>query len=253
MKKKVVVTGAGDSVGRLIAERFMAEGAQVHICDIREDALVDTLKANPGMHGTVANVGKQADVETMFEEAFSWMGHVNILINMVGISGPTALIEDISCEEWRESIEVNLNGMFYCIRKVVPEMKKHREGCIINFSTSSTRTGLPKRTPYVVSKYGVEGLTRNLARELGPFNIRCNAILPGGINNERSKMILQRIADAEGKTLEEVREEDMQYISMRTYIEPAELADMVLFLSSDAAPHITGQLIGVDGNAEWEQ
>jgi len=253
MEQKVVVTGAGDSVGRLIAERYLAQGAKVHICDIRKEAVTQTLKDNPGMHGTVTNVGREEDVDKLFNEAFDWMGHVNILINMVGIAGPTAPTEEISCKEWRESIDINLNGMFYCVRKVIPEMKKHREGCIVNFSTASTRTCLPNRSPYIASKYGVEGLTKNLARELGPFNIRCNAILPGGINNERVRIIIQRIADAQGKTFDEVNEEGLQYSSMRSLIEPSELADMVLFLTSESAPHISGQLIGVDGNHEWEQ
>ena len=253
MEKKVVVTGAGDSVGRLIAEEYLVAGAQVHICDNREDALKETLQANPGMHGTVTNVGKEEDVNVLFNEAFDWMGHVNILVNMVGIAGPTAPIEEISCDQWRESIDVNLNSMFYCVRKVIPQMKKRREGCIVNFSTASTRTCLPNRSPYIVSKYGVEGLTRNLARELGPFNIRCNAILPGGINNERVNIILRRVAESEGKTLEQIKKEAVNFTSMRTLIELEELSKMVFFLTSDAAPHITGQLIGVDGNLEWEQ
>jgi len=253
MEKKVVVTGAGDSVGRLIAEQYQALGAKVHICDVRKDALDETLQANPGMKGTVTNVGREADVDNLFNEAFDWMGHVNILVNMVGIAGPTAPIEEISSELWRESIDVNLNSMFYCVRKVIPQMKKHREGSIVNFSTASTRTCLPNRSPYIVSKFGVEGLTRNLARELGPFNIRCNAILPGGINNERVNIILRRVAESEGKTVAQVKEEAMHFTSMRTLIELEELAKMVLFLTSDAAPHITGQLIGVDGNIEWEK
>ncbi len=253
MEKKVLVTGAGDSVGRLIAEEYLAAGAQVHICDNRVDALKETLQANPGMRGTVTNVGKETDVDTLFNEAFDWMGHVNILVNMVGIAGPSAPTEEISCDQWRETIDVNLNGMFYCVRKVIPQMKKRREGCIVNFSTASTRTCLPNRSPYIVSKYGVEGLTRNLARELGPFNIRCNAILPGGINNERVNIILCRVAESEGKTLEQIKKEAVNFTSMRTLIELEELSKMVLFLTSDAAPHVTGQLIGVDGNLEWEQ
>ncbi len=253
MEQRVLVTGAGDSVGRLVAEQYLAAGAKVHICDVRKEAVEETLKANPGMHGTVTNVGSEADVDTLFNEAFEWMGDVNILVNMVGIAGPTAPTEEISCEEWRQSIDVNLNGMFYTVRKVIPQMKKNQEGCIVNFSTASTKTGLPNRSPYIASKYGVEGLTRNLARELGPFNIRCNAILPGGINNDRVRIIIQRIADAKGKSFEEVRDESLQFTSMRSLIEPKELADMVLFLTSDAAPHISGQLIGVDGNHEWEE
>jgi len=253
MEQNVVVTGAGDSVGRLIAEKYLALGAKVHICDVREDAVAQTLKANPGMHGSVCNVGDPESVESMFKEVFDWIGHVTILVNMVGIAGPTKLVEDITIEEWQQSIDINLNGMFYTVRQVVPEMKKRKQGCIVNFSSASTRTRLPRRAPYIVSKFGVEGLTQNLARELGPFNIRCNAILPGGINNERLNGVLQRVAEAEGITYEEMRKLAVEYVSMKTLIEPVELADTVLFLTSDEAPHISGQLIGVDGNAEWEQ
>ena len=112
---------------------------------------------------------------------------------------------------------------------------------------------MPFRTPYVASKAGVEGLTRALARELGPDNIRINAILPGMIDNERMRGVLQRIADQEGRSVEEVERSALNCVSMRTKIQPAEIAEMVLFLCSDAARHVTGQLISVDGNVEWEE
>jgi NAD(P)-dependent dehydrogenase (short-subunit alcohol dehydrogenase family) len=147
----------------------------------------------------------------------------------------------------------NLDSMFLTIREAVPDMRGNRRGAIVNFSTGSTKTVMPFRAPYVASKAGVEGLTRTLARELGPDNIRINAILPGIIDNERMRGILQRIADQEGRSFEEVERSALKYVSMRTKIQPAEIAEMVLFLCSDAARHITGQLISVDGNVEWEE
>lgn len=251
-KRSIVVTGAGDSVGRLVAERFHALGDRVHIGDIRADAVKRTLQENPGMRGTAVNVGDPEEVANLFDEARSWMGPIDVLVNLVGIAGPRGAIEDTPIEAWRETIDVNLNGLFYCVRQVVPDMKRRRSGVIINFSSSSTRTRLPQRGAYVTSKYGVEGLTLNLARELGPFGIRCNAVVPGLIDNERANKVLSGVAESSGKTLEQVREEAVQFVSMRSVIAPQELVETVLFLTSEHARHITGQLLCVDGNTEWE-
>lgn len=252
MAESVVVTGGGNSVGREMAERFLARGDRVHICDVDPAYLAATLEANPGMSGTVADVGDAAAVAKLFEEARLQIGEPTMLVNNVGIGGPQAAMEDIDIDDWDRTIRVNLSGMFYCIREAVPAMKKNRHGAIVNFSTASTRTRLPLRAAYVASKAGVEGLTLNAARELGPHNVRCNAILPGMINNERMRGIIKRNADAAGKTEKAIEDEYLQFISMRTKIEPSEIADMVLFLASPAARKVSGELISVSGNVEWE-
>jgi NAD(P)-dependent dehydrogenase (short-subunit alcohol dehydrogenase family) len=131
-------------------------------------------------------------------------------------------------------------------------MKRRRDGVIINFSTGSTRTRLPLRAPYVASKAAVESLTQNAARELGPYNIRCNAILPGMINNERMKRIVASKAVSCGRSTDEVEQDYLRYISLRSKVEPDELADMVQFLASEKAAKVTGELIAVSGNVEWE-
>ena len=247
------MTGGADSVGRVIAERFLARGDKVHICDIRREALEETLAANPGMTGTLANVGDFDAVARVFADAAARMGDATVLVNNVGVAGPRAAIEDISPADWQESLQVNLSGMFFCMQRAIPGMKRHGGGVIVNFSTGSTRTRLPHRTPYVVSKFGVEGLTLNAARELGPFQIRCNAILPGMINNSRMQGIVAAKAVESRSSIAEVEASYLKHISMRVQIEPSELADMVLFLASDAARKITGELIAVSGNLEWEE
>ena len=252
MADNVLVTGGADSVGRVIAQAFAARGDNVHICDVNAGALAQTLAANPAMRGTLADVGDRAEVATVFEAARSWMGEVTVLVNNVGIGGPRASIEDIDIAQWQATLDVNVSGMLYCMQQAIPAMKAQRQGAIINFSTGSTRTRLPMRTAYVVSKYAVEGLTLNAARELGPHNIRCNAILPGAINNARMKKIVSDKAAELGKPLEAVTQEFLKYISMRTMVEPAEIADMVLFLASDGARKVTGELVSVSGNVEWE-
>src|SRR5436190_20368498 len=126
MAENVVVTGGADSVGRVIAERFLARGDQVHICDVREDALATMLAANPSMRGTLASVGDARAVVRVFEEARAAMGEVTVLVNNVGIGGPRAAMEEVSEADWDETIQINLSGMFYCMKQVIPAMKRDR-------------------------------------------------------------------------------------------------------------------------------
>jgi NAD(P)-dependent dehydrogenase (short-subunit alcohol dehydrogenase family) len=131
-------------------------------------------------------------------------------------------------------------------------MKKRKNGVIINITTASAKTFPANRSIYNMTKYALEGLTLSVAKEVGPFNIRCNAVRPGMMNNDRMRGILKRVAADLGKSEEEVLNGELKYISMRSMVEMKEVADMVYFLASDAAPHISGQIIAVDGNAEYE-
>lgn len=252
-RQRVLITGAADSVGRVTAEAFLAAGAQVHVCDVNEQTLASTLAEIPALTGTVGSVGDRGDVDRIVAAAEKAMGGIDVLANFVGIAGPRALLEEISDEDWQASMQVNVAGTFYTMRAVAPGMKRRRSGAIVNISSASTRTGIPGRTPYVVSKYAVEGLTRNAARELGPFNVRCNAVLPGALKNARMDFVIERVAMARGITPADCEAEFLRYSSMRTRIAQQEIADMVVFLSSDRAPHVTGQLIEVSGGHEWEE
>ena len=251
--ERVLVTGAGDSVGRAIAERFLQKGAKVHICDVRGDAVAATLAANPGMSGSVTDVGVRGEVDALFDDVRANLGDLSILVNVVGMAGPRAPIEDIDEDEWDKTIAVNLSGMFYTMKRAVPMLKANGGGSIVNFSTCSTRTGIPFRAPYIASKAGVEGLTKNSARELGPSGIRVNAILPGIINNDRFRFIVQRNVDATGRSFEDIENDYLKYVSLRCKVELGEFADMVEFLTSDAGKKITGEIIAVSGNMEWEE
>lgn len=250
-KAKIIVTGA-DGLARDIAERFASMGASVFVCDQRKEAIQSLTSANGRIWGTVADVGEEEDVKNFVAEVVDEVGYVDYLINVVGIAGPTSRIEDVTAEQWLETLNVNLTSMFFTTKAVVPIMKARGVGGIVNFSTASTRTLIPNRAPYIVSKYGVEGLTRTLARELGPFNIRVNAILPGGIIGERLRKMQEKSAKDKGRSLKEVIADNVNYVSMRTFIEPEEVVDLVQFLCSVNSKHITGQLIGVCGNLEWE-
>jgi NAD(P)-dependent dehydrogenase (short-subunit alcohol dehydrogenase family) len=251
-QRGALITGAGSSVGRVIAEQFLAAGARVHIGDVNRQFIERTLGEVRGLSGSVCDVGQPAQIDALFADAQRSAGDIDFLVNCVGIAGPHAALEDITPEDWRQSIEVNLNGSFELMRRAIPGMKARRAGAIVNFSTASTKTGLPNRTPYVASKAALEALTYTAARELGPFNVRCNAIRPGAINNDRMNKVVERVAAQRGVSIAEVEADFLSHVSMRTKIEPLELAQTVLFLCGPGGAHITGQFIEVSGNLEWE-
>ena len=250
---RVVVTAGASGIGLAIAQKFLQEGANVFICDIAAPALEKALSENPRLQGSLANVGDPKSVEAFFDHALTSLGGIDTLVNNAGIGGPRAAIENIGYDDWDDCIRINLSGMFYCTKQVVPVMKQQSGGSIINISTGSAKTGLPNRLPYVASKVGVLGLSYNLARELGAFNIRCNTILPGLMDNPRGRALVANYANENNLSVEEGEAEFLKYISLKTWIQPTEIADTAYYLASDAARHITGQEIAVDGNVEWEQ
>ena len=251
--KRVIITAGGSGIGLAIAQGFLAAGDRVAVSDIDPLHLEAAGEQNPGLVGYVADAGDPQAMEAFVGQACAELGGVDVLVNNAGIGGPAAAVEDIEYTDWDACIRVNLSGMFYAVRQVVPPMKQQRSGCIINIATASVRTGIPLRLPYVASKAGVLGLTHNLARELGPYNIRCNALLPGMIDNPRGRRLLESHAGDNGLSLAAAEEQFKQYISMRCWIDPSEIADAALFLASDAGRHVTAQEIAIDGNCEWEQ
>ena len=250
--QKVIVTAGGSGIGFEIAKCFLLNGADVFICDNSPSTLNDATQKCDGLKGVVADVGLTSDVEKFVSAASHEMGGIDVLVNNAGIGGPRAPLEEISYEDWNETININLNGMFYCIKNVAPIMKAQKSGTIINISTASAKVALPLRSPYVASKVGVLGLTHTVAREYGPFGIRCNAILPGLIDNDRGRRILNNHADENNIDFEEAEQSFLKYISLRTWIDPSEVGELAVFLASPAGRNITGQQIGMDGNVEWE-
>ncbi|RVQ68792.1 SDR family oxidoreductase [Croceicoccus ponticola] len=246
--RRVLVTAGASGIGLAIAEVFASRGDEVVICDVDQSALDDAAGRLNGIVAIQADVSDPVAVDSLIAKA----GPVSVLINNAGIAGPVGGIETNAPDEWARCFAVNVHGAFHMIRAVVPAMRDSGGGTIVNISTASTVTGLPGRSAYVASKWALEGLTRTLARELGPDGIRVNAIRPGFMDTTRMRGIMERIAGENGLTVAEVEASALKYISMRTKIQPAEIGEMAWFFASDAAHHITGQIVGVDGNAEWE-
>jgi NAD(P)-dependent dehydrogenase (short-subunit alcohol dehydrogenase family) len=253
LPQSIVITGGADGIGAAIASRFSENGYAVHVCDNRAGPLMEMLGRHRNMRGTVADVGDPDDVKRLFGEAIDWMGSIGVLVNNVGIAGPRVALEDIAYPEWIETFRVNVGGALTCMQHAIASMKQCGGGAIINISTASTRTRLPMRTAYIASKFALEGLTLNGARELGRYAIRCNALLPGIMNNARMDAIIAARAEREGKEAHEIEQEFLRYVALGERTEPEEVADAVLFLASPAGARITGELISVSGYMGWDE
>ncbi|WP_313803236.1 SDR family oxidoreductase [Sphingobium sp.] len=251
--RNVIISGGAAGAGRVIAEKFADAGARVAVADVDKGAVARLTSERPDILGRVMDVSVEAEIDALFAMAEDRLGPVDVVINNVGIAGPTAALEDVTLSDWEQSLRVNLTSHFLFARRAVRGMKNLRRGLILNISSGSAKTGLPLRLPYVVSKGAVLSMTMNLARELGPFGIRVNAILPGAIRGERIQRVITAKAEALGVSHEDYEKSLLRYVSLRTMVEPDDLAAMAVFLASESGVRITGQMIGVDGNIEYEE
>lgn len=243
--QRAIVTAGAGGAGRVISTKLAAEGAEVFVCDVNEAVLSD-LPA--GLTGEKVDVSDPEAVERWLAPIVA--GGVDILINNAGIAGPTANVEDIAIEGWKQCLAVDLDSQFYCTRLVVPAMKAQKRGCIVNISSTAGQMGLPGRSPYTAAKFAIVGLTKTWAMELGPDNIRVNAIAPGSIEGDRMERVIAAHAAQEGISKERVRAMYTLGTSMATFVEAEEIAEMILYLCSDKAKRISGQIIAVDGHTE---
>jgi NAD(P)-dependent dehydrogenase (short-subunit alcohol dehydrogenase family) len=248
---RVLVTAGGSGIGRVVAGAFAGAGARVFTCDVDPDLAEQARSASPAMAATVADVASTADVDRLFEEALAHLGGLDVLVNNAGVGGPVACVENVSPEEWRRTLDVNLTGAFLCTRRAAPLLKQQRAGSVVTMSSHYGLLGGPNRSPYVASKWALIGFTKTIAMELGPFGVRANAICPGGVEGERLERVMQLEADEKGITCEQLREEWVRGCSLRTFVTPDDVAAMILFLCSEQGARISGQAIGVDGHTEF--
>lgn len=246
--KRVLVTGGASGIGHAIATEFLEAGALVHICDADSSNFADC--EAQGISTSLCDVSDEASVVAMFANMKSLLGGLDILVNNVGIAGPTAAIEDVEYNDWQQTMNINVGGHFLCSKYAVPMLKTSGGGSIIFISSTAGLFGFPLRTPYTASKWALIGLAKTLAMELGEFKIRANAICPGSITNPRMDGVIERDARARGLPLAEVRHNYEKQVSMQTFIAPEEIANMAVFIASDAGKHISGQALSVDGHTE---
>lgn len=252
----VLISGGASGIGRRLAERFLDTGAKVHICDVSESNIDAFLAANPSATATVADIGKREAVDRVFADLVDKQGGLDLLVNNAGIAGPSAAIDECDEDGWDECIQINLSGTFYMTRRAVPLLRQSDTPAIINIASTAALFGYPLRSPYAASKWAQIGLTKTWAMELGPSGIRVNAVCPTSVSGARIDGVIEREAKARGLSDEQVRDVYLRQTSMRTFVSADEVADTVLFLASDNAAKISGQVISVDGHTEglsnWE-
>jgi NAD(P)-dependent dehydrogenase (short-subunit alcohol dehydrogenase family) len=247
---RVLVTAGASGIGRAIADLLLAHGARGHICDVSDEFLADFAKAWPDAGRSKADVSSEADVARMFADVRAKLGGLDVLVNNAGVAGPTGGVEDISPADWRRTIDVCLTGQFLCAHFAVPMLKAARGGSIVNLSSAAGRFGYAYRTPYSAAKWGVIGFSQSLAKELGPANIRVNAILPGIVEGPRMSGVIEARAKQVGVSYAEMEKTYLDRISLRRMVTAEDVAATVLFLVSEAGRNVSGQSIGVDGNVE---
>jgi NAD(P)-dependent dehydrogenase (short-subunit alcohol dehydrogenase family) len=247
---RVLVTAGASGIGRAISDLLALRGARVHICDVSDDFLADYRTAHRDASVTKADVASEADVARLFADLTASLGGLDALINNAGVAGPTGDVEDIAPADWRRTIDVCLTGQFLCAHHGVPMLKAAGGGAIVNLSSAAGRFGYAFRTPYSAAKWGVIGLTQSLAKELGPDNIRVNAILPGIVEGPRMTGVIAARAKQTSVSFEAMEKTYLDRVSLRRMVTASDIAATVAYLLSPAGRNISGQSLGVDGNVE---
>lgn len=248
---RVLITAGASGIGLAIAETFAREGARIHICDISEEALAACTAEHPDWGSSLCDVSSEAQVAQLFEDVKDKIGGLDVLVNNAGIAGPTGNIEDLSSDEWHQTINVNLNAQFYCARLAVPLLKKSDNASILCLSSVAGRLGYAYRTPYAVTKWAIVGLVKSLAIELGPDGIRVNALLPGIVEGPRIEQVIAARAKAVGVTTDVMTQEYIHKVSLRKMVTAQDVANQAVFLCSSLGSSISGQPISVCGNVEY--
>jgi NAD(P)-dependent dehydrogenase (short-subunit alcohol dehydrogenase family) len=243
--KKVVVTAGAAGIGRTIAEAYLAAGADVCVCDIDAAAVESFASTHPDAHASLCDVSEVSQIERFFDFAAGKLGRVDVLVNNAGIAGPTAGICEVAPDDLRKTLATDVESMFHCARLSVPFMRAAGGGAIINLGSVASRLAFAMRTPYSAAKWGVVGFTKSLALELGRERIRVNAILPGHVNTPRFRRVAASKAALLGVAAADVEASMLDAVAMGETVEPSDIANMALFLSSPFGSAITGQAISV--------
>jgi NAD(P)-dependent dehydrogenase (short-subunit alcohol dehydrogenase family) len=244
-----IVTGGGRGIGKEIALALAREGADLLLASRDEDALERVAHEirDLGRRAIVVrtDVADESQVAAMADGALREFQRIDILVNNAGAVGPTAPLAKLSREAWDEVLAVNLTGAFLCARAVIPQMMSQGSGCIINISSIAGKMGYALRSPYAASKWGMLGLSRTLAQELGPHNIRVNAICPGPTAGDRMSAVIANRAREMDRPYEEVERNYLENTALKRMVDPAHVAAAVVFLASNAGASITGEAIDI--------
>ena len=233
-----------------MAERFAALGDRVAVCDADPASVADFGAAHPGIRAVVADVRDEAAMDAFLGGVEADWGGVDVVCANAGTGGPAGRIEDLGYAEWKDCLAVNLNGAYLTCRWAARVMRGQGAGLIVLTSSTSGQWGHPNRSPYAAAKWGIIGLMKTLAMELGPAGVRVNAICPGAVEGPRMERMLRNQAAASGKDPETIRADYAAGTSLKTWVTADDVADTVLWLASPGAAKISGQAIAIDGHTE---
>jgi NAD(P)-dependent dehydrogenase (short-subunit alcohol dehydrogenase family) len=249
--KVAIITGGGKGIGGVTSRRFLQAGADLVIVARTPEPLqavaADGDKLGRKVIVCQGDASQEAVADQVVTAALREFGKIDILVNNTGIEGPNATLAEVSLEEWRHTFAVNLDSAFLFSKKVIPAMRKQRSGSIINIASLAGTKGIVCRSPYCASKWAMIGMSRAMAAELGPDNVRVNVIVPGGIAGERFERVLHKRAKDYGVTYEEMVAMTCKETPLRRLVTEDEIASMALYLASDEASGITGEEIMVTG------
>jgi NAD(P)-dependent dehydrogenase (short-subunit alcohol dehydrogenase family) len=249
--QKVIVTGAGQGIGKSAALRLAEAGADIAAVDINPKTVVETAAAVQALGrqavGITADLGSVAEIDRMVTETVKVLGRVDTLVNNAGVTR-RAYIMDLTEEDWDKIHRVNAKGVFFCLQRAAREMIPRRDGRIINIASVAGK-GFEgtSNAAYAASKGAVISLTKTAAQQLGPHNINVNAVCPGIVMTAMVADILKADAAKSGINIEEATKRFTARIPIRRANQPEDIAEMIVFLASPAARNVNGQCINVDG------
>ncbi|HZQ57655.1 MAG TPA: SDR family oxidoreductase [Acidimicrobiales bacterium] len=249
--KVVIITGASDGLGRVMATMFSAEGASLVLAARRTGQLEETAQMVRDAGGAVVavttDVTDEQQVAAMVDAAMSAYGHVDVMMNNAAQPGTDLHIWEQTLDNWNKTIAIDVTAAMLCSREVLRRsMIERRSGSIVNVSSTASWQGIPRKSHYGVAKAGLRTLTKVVAREVGPHGIRVNCLVPGGIMTELLRKYWERIAGEQGVTWEEIRDRSARSLALERIATPEEVARAALFFASDDSSAITGQSLTVD-------
>lgn len=245
--KRVLITAGARGLGFEMAQAFLANGCTVWITDVDADALEAAQAQHPELRAVFSDASSEQDVDELFANIKAEQGGLDVLINNAGVAGPTGYVETLSKEDWDRTLAVNITGQFLCARRAVPLLKESSSGSMINLSSAAGHLGFPGRSAYAASKWAVIGFTKTLAIELGQFGVRVNAILPGAVEGDRIRAVIAAKAQTLSQSIDDMTRQHQRQSALGRFIDPHDVANMAVFLASNAARNISGQSMAIDG------
>ena len=250
MQKTIFITAGASGIGLAVAEAFAAKGYAVAVSDVDPKALKEVEKKHPDFLCFEADVTSESDTEKVFKSLESEWSELSVLAANAGTTGPAAAIDEIALSDWEACLGVNLRGAFLTCRLGARWMKRQQSGVITLTSSNAGLFGYPYRAPYAAAKWGVIGLMKTLAMELGDYGIRVNAICPGSVEGPRMGRVIANEAIARNMTEAEIRKGYEDCSSLRRFVTKTDIANMAVFLASEEAKNISGVAMSVDGHTE---